>query len=94
MPQPITPNLNPVSGQGTPGARRADDDARAAARRAFFELALQGPSTAASASAPVQVTAASPIREPVLRRPVEDKPSEPEKPRPYARPGSYLDIRV
>jgi hypothetical protein len=94
VPQPITPNLNPAQGLGTSVARRDQEDPKAAARRAFFEMAMQAPASATSASAPAKVSASSPIREPILRRAVEVQTSEAEKPRRYARPGSLLDIRV
>jgi hypothetical protein len=94
VPQPITPNLNPAQGLGTSVARRDQEDPKASARRAFFEMAMQAPASATSASAPAKVSASSPIREPILRPTLEAKPFEPEKPKRYVRPGSLLDIYV
>ena len=85
---PIRPNPSPNL-QPTAPARPADA-ARAAAQRAFFEIAM-GKAPAAAAAAPVsaaQPVAAAPPRRVASPLPQGEAPSRP------LRPGSLLDIRV
>ena len=89
MPQPITPNPNLPLGQGVPTARRASEDPRAAARRAFFEVALQ-----AQASAVAPASQAAAMAQPSPRPAPMPQTAEPEPLMRYARPGSVLDIWV
>jgi hypothetical protein len=89
VPQPITPNLNLPLGQGAPTPRRASEDPRAAARRAFFEVALQAQaSPVAPASPTISLAQPNPRPAPMAQ------PVEPEPLLRYARPGSLLDIWV
>jgi hypothetical protein len=87
LPQPITPNLNLPLSTGAPTARRANEDPRAAARRAFFEVAMQAQPGAVAPANPAATSSA-----PTLPR--APQPTEAEPPRRYARPGSLLDIWV
>ena len=89
MPQPITPNLNLPLGTTAPTARRASEDPRTAARRAFFEVALQ-----AQASAVAPASPAAAMAQPNPRPAPMPQPAEVEPLMPYARPGSVLDIWV
>lgn len=89
MPQPITPNLNLPLGTAAPNARRASEDPRTAARRAFFEVALQTQASAVAPPSPA-VSLAQPNPHPApMAQPVEAEPLM-----RYARPGSVLDIWV
>jgi hypothetical protein len=89
VPQPITPNLNLPLGTGAPTARRASEDPRTAARRAFFEVALQTQASAVAPPSPA-VSLAQPNPRPApMAQPVEAEPLM-----RYARPGSVLDIWV
>lgn len=89
MPQPITPNLNLPLGTGASSARRASEDPRAAARRAFFEVALQAQASAVAPASPaVSLAQPSPRPAPI------PQPAEVEPLMRYARPGSVLDIWV
>jgi len=85
---PIRPDAFP-----TPLARPADDAARLAAQRAFFDAALGRAGAPAPASAPVAATAPSPV--PMRAQPVQRMPDpDAEAPARPLRPGSLLDIRV
>ncbi len=89
MPQPITPNLNLPLSTGAPTARRANEDPRAAARRAFFEVALQAQPGAVAPANP-----AAAMAQPNPRPAPMPQPAEAEPLMRYARPGSLLDIWV
>jgi hypothetical protein len=89
VPQPITPNLNLPLGTGAPTARRASEDPRTAARRAFFEVALQTQASAVAPASPAISLAQSSPRPAPMPQPVEV-----ESLMRYARPGSVLDIWV
>jgi len=89
VPQPITPNLNLPLGTAASPARRASEDPRAAARRAFFEVALQAQASVIAPASPA-VSLAQPSPRPAPMAP----PAEPEPLMRYARPGSVLDIWV
>jgi hypothetical protein len=89
VPQPITPNLNLPLGQGAPTPRRASEDPRTAARRAFFEVALQAQTSAVAPASPA-VSLAQPSPRPAPM----PQSAEPEPLMRYARPGSVLDIWV
>ncbi len=89
MPQPIAPSLNPPLGPGGPTPRRTSEDPRTAARRAFFEVALQAQASAAAPASPaISLAQQSPRPAPMPQS------AEPEPLMRYARPGSVLDIWV
>lgn len=77
----LTPNIQPQA------AAKPVDAARAAAQKAFFEIAL-GKTPPAAAAAPVQSGAAAAVQRMTRAQPPADPPAQP------LRPGSLLDIRV
>jgi hypothetical protein len=81
-------NLSIGSSPGAQIPATPRTDTARAAQRAFFQAALNG-TAPAQAAAPTHVGAASPVK------PAQAAPSPgASEPTRYARPGSFLDIKV
>ena len=81
----IRPNLAPPAGQGLPV--QPQDQAKAAAARAFFDAALRQAAAPVQAAAPAITAAPQPSARTAFVQP-DEAPSK------VLRPGSLIDIRV
>jgi hypothetical protein len=81
----VRPPIFPT--QPAPGAPARADQAKSAAQKAFFDMAM-GKAAAPAPAAPAAVAMAAPV--PMQRIP----DAAAEKPQKILRPGSLLDIRV
>lgn len=88
---PIRPNLPPLALANvvSPSAAPRSSEARSAAQKAFFELALG--KTPAAVAAPTVAAPASAHAAAPLKAAARAAPEAPARP---LRPGSLLDIRV